>query len=182
MIYNFPTVTAGQNLNSDMLIELGEHPNIVGTKLSCGDIGKLQRLTSKFLSSEFATFPGKSEVFLQGLTSGGAGIIGALVNVAPKTHSHLFDMYHRELAGDERDIQRLQQLLSEADWQLGQLGSIGGIKALVSRKFGYGNSIVRRPLTSLGEQQFASSKKDKLEALLAVEDSLPDLGIPSTSA
>ena len=86
MIYNFPTVTAGLDLDSDTITTLAAHPNIVGTKLSCGNIGKLQRLTSALSPEGFATFPGKSDVFLQGLISGSAGVIGALPNVAPKAH------------------------------------------------------------------------------------------------
>ena len=37
MIYNFPTVTAGIDLDSDVIGALAAHPNIVGTKLSCGN-------------------------------------------------------------------------------------------------------------------------------------------------
>lgn len=169
MIYNFPTVTAGQNLNSDILIELGQHPNIVGTKLSCGDIGKLQRLTTLFPSSEFATFPGKSDVYLQGLTSGGAGIIGASVNLAPKVHARLFKLFTKPEKGEEGKMQDIQRLLSDADWQLGKLGSIAGIKAVVSKRYGYGNSIVRRPLPSLGANL---ENVDKIDKLLEIEDSL----------
>ena len=37
MVYNFPTVTAGIDLDSDIILTLSDHPNIVGTKLSCGN-------------------------------------------------------------------------------------------------------------------------------------------------
>lgn len=40
MIYNFPVVTAGIDLDSDVINTLAQHPNIVGTKLSCGQIGR----------------------------------------------------------------------------------------------------------------------------------------------
>lgn len=36
MLYNFPLVANGVNLDSDTIIELAQHPNIVGTKLTCG--------------------------------------------------------------------------------------------------------------------------------------------------
>jgi len=36
LIYNFPAVSNGINIDSDMLIELAEHPNIVGCKLTDG--------------------------------------------------------------------------------------------------------------------------------------------------
>lgn len=171
MIYNFPTVTAGINLNSDIIAELAQHPNIVGTKLSCGDIGKLQRLTTAYPTG-FATFPGKSDVFLQGLTSGGAGIIGALVNVAPKVHSRLFKLYTNKEQGADGEMQAIQSLLSDADWQLGKLGSIGGIKAIVSQRYRYGSCTVRRPLPTLDVKL---ENVDKLYELLDIEDKLKDV-------
>lgn len=36
MLYNFPLVANGINLDSDTMIELSKHRNIVGTKLTCG--------------------------------------------------------------------------------------------------------------------------------------------------
>jgi 4-hydroxy-2-oxoglutarate aldolase len=49
MIYNFPTVTAGQDLDSDIIATLAEHPNIVGTKLSCGTLANCNELLLAFL-------------------------------------------------------------------------------------------------------------------------------------
>lgn len=167
MIYNFPVVTAGQDLDSDLIATLGAHPNIVGTKLSCGNIGKLQRLTSSLSPTKFATFPGKSDVFLQGLYSGSAGVIGALPNVAPKAHVHLLKLYQE---GKYPDAAKLQALLSHADWQLGKVGSIAGIKAVVSKHFGYGQRYVRGPLGPV--EDINAFAVDKLEELIALEKSL----------
>ncbi|KIK62625.1 hypothetical protein GYMLUDRAFT_42077, partial [Collybiopsis luxurians FD-317 M1] len=62
---NFPTVTAGIDLDSDVVFALATHPNIVSTRLSCGNIGKTQRVSAEFgYQSIFATFAGKSDVFL----------------------------------------------------------------------------------------------------------------------
>ena len=164
MIYNFPTVTAGIDLDSDTIAILAAHPNIVGTKLSCGNIGKLTRLTSSVPSSEFATFPGKSDVFLQGLISGSAGIIGALPNVAPKAHMSVYRGYKD---GNLKEAAEMQSLLSHADWQLGKIGSIAGIKAIVAKHFGYGETHVRGPLSAV--ESLEGFATDKLEALIAIE-------------
>ncbi|KAM5544520.1 hypothetical protein V8D89_001418 [Ganoderma adspersum] len=169
MIYNFPTVTAGLNLDSDIIGALGEHPNIVGTKLSCADVGKLHRLTSTLPAAKFATFPGSSAVFLQGLVSGSAGIIGALPNVAPKAHAELYRLYKE---GKLVEAEKLQALLGHADWELQKLGSIAGIKAVVSKHFGYGNLNVRGPLTPRDLEAAGSSATVKLEELIAVEKAL----------
>ncbi|KAI8982729.1 dihydrodipicolinate synthetase [Trametes punicea] len=169
MIYNFPTVTAGLNLDSDIIGELGQHPNIVGTKLSCADVGKLHRLTSTLPASKFATFPGSSAVFLQGLVSGSAGIIGALVNIAPKAHVELYRLWK---AGELQEAEKLQALLGHADWELQKLGSITGIKAMVAKHFGYGNPDVRGPLTPRDLDAVDPSAIAKLEELIALEKSL----------
>ncbi|KAL7279319.1 hypothetical protein ACG7TL_007160 [Trametes sanguinea] len=169
MIYNFPTVTAGLNLDSDIIGELGQHPNIVGTKLSCADVGKLHRLTSTLPAAKFATFPGSSAVFLQGLVSGSAGVIGALPNVAPKAHAELYRLFK---AGKLQEAEKLQALLGHADWELQKLGSIAGIKAVVSKHFGYGNTNVRGPLMPRDLDAVGAAATAKLEELIALEKSL----------
>ena len=166
MIYNFPTVTAGLNLDSDIIAELGTHPNIVGTKLSCADVGKLNRLASALPASEFAAFPGSSSVFLQGLVVGSAGIIGALPNVAPKAHMEVYRLYK---AGKIEEAAKIQAMLGHADWELGKMGSIGGIKAIVSKHFGYGSTVVRAPLSAAA---ITPTSVAKLEELIAFEKSL----------
>ena len=169
MIYNFPVVTAGLNLDSDIIAELGTHPNIVGTKLSCADVGKLNRLTSTLPASKFATFPGSSSVFLQGLVVGSAGIIGALPNVAPKAHAELYKLWKE---GKMAEAQKLQSLLAHADWELQKLGSIAGIKAIVSRHFGYGSVNVRGPRTPRDLDAAGPAASTKLEELIVLEKSL----------
>ena len=153
MIYNFPTVTAGQNLNSDIIGELAQHPNIVGAKLSCGDVGKLTRLASKYGTGtpgaqqygEFATFPGKSDVLLPGLLMKSHGLIGALVNVAPKAHVKLYQLFEE---GKLAEAVKLQQLLSNGDASISGIGGIGGVKIAIAENFGYGTGTARGPLTN----------------------------------
>ena len=36
MVYNFPLVANGINIDSETMLELAKHPNIVGCKLTCG--------------------------------------------------------------------------------------------------------------------------------------------------
>ncbi|KAF8807074.1 dihydrodipicolinate synthetase [Phlegmacium glaucopus] len=143
MIYNFPTVTAGQDLDSDIIAALAEHPNIVGTKLSCGNIGKLQRLTSRFSSSEFAVFAGRTDTYLHGLLAGSAGTIAALVNLLPKLHRRLYELYQK---GHIEEAMALQARLGHGDWAASKIGGIAGIKAIISKNFGYGEPYVRGPL------------------------------------
>lgn len=145
MVYNFPGVTAGLDLDSDIILTLAQHPNIVGTKLSCGNIGKIQRVASSLPASEFATFPGRTDAFAHALNAGGAGAMTALVNLAPKTHAHLHRMW---LDGKYQEAMALQAKLGHAEWAVSKVGGIGGIKAIIAKEFGYGKAYVRGPLKS----------------------------------
>jgi len=170
MIYNFPVVTAGQDLNSDVIALLAEHPNIVGTKLSCGNMGKLHRLTTRFPPSEFAVFAGRTDVFLQGLLSGSAGAIAALVNVLPRLHGQLYKLYQE---GKIDEAMKLQGKLCHGDWASGRIGGIAGIKAIISANFGYGQKFVRGPLTAIDPESLPTSKYHGiLEVLIAMEKAL----------
>ncbi|KAH0833108.1 hypothetical protein J3R83DRAFT_12101 [Lanmaoa asiatica] len=169
LIYNFPTVTAGLNLESDTIQELSNHPNIVGTKLSCASIGKLHRLTSAKPSSEFATFAGVSEILLQGLLSGSAGAIAALPNIVPKLHTKLYQLYQD---GNIKEAMELQGLLGQGDFATKEIGGISGIKALVANHWGYGKPFVRGPLRAATAQQLSGPYFDKLEELIAKEMAL----------
>jgi 4-hydroxy-2-oxoglutarate aldolase len=143
MVYNFPTVTAGLDLDSDVLAALAAHPNIVGVKLSCGNVGKLHRLASSFPPSSFAVFPGTAAVLLPGLLCGGAGGIMALPNVVPRVHVRLLRLWEE---GKMQEATALQAKLAHADWAVGKIGGVGGIKAIVAREWGYGAPWVRSPL------------------------------------
>lgn len=187
MIYNFPSVTAGIDLDSDILVALSRHPNIVGCKLSCGNVGKLIRIaryTDDHPQHAFAAFIGKSEVFLPSIEAGGAGLIGALVNVVPRMHVHVWKnwkTYSSGIPSEETDddvggfggprfdAMVTQQLLSCADWQSQKLGGIGGIKAIVHDAFGYGSRRVRLPLVPVSDERFSASRNKDTELRVAID-------------
>ena len=170
MIYNFPVVTAGQDLDSDTISTLAEHPNIVGVKLSCGNIGKLHRLATRFPTSEFAVFAGRSDVFLQGLLSNSGCVIGALVNIFPKLHRRLYTLFEE---GKISDAFKLEEKFCHADWATGRIGGIGGIKTIVSENFGYGRMFVRNPLKPVDPATLKGNKYHAdLVELIALEKSM----------
>ena len=169
MVYNFPTVTAGQDLDSDIIIALAAHPNIVGTKLSCGNIGKLHRITSTVPSSQFATLAGVSEVLLQGLLSGSSGAIAALPNIVPKLHMKMYALYKE---GKIDEAMAIQAKLGHGDFATGKLGGIGALKLFVAKHFGYGNGKVRSPLLEANAENLSGPHFDKMEELIAMEKAL----------
>ena len=144
LIYNFPGVTSGIDISSDSVIRLAKkHPGkIVGVKLTCGNVGKLQRIGSALPVNTFSAFGGKSDFFLPALVAGSNGVIAALANVVPKTHVRLLQLYQD---GDLKAAIELQSKLSHADWALSKVG-VAGVKAIVSHFFSYGSGRGRKPL------------------------------------
>ena len=94
VIYNFPGVTNGIDIDSDMMATLHKkHKNIVGVKLTCASVSKITRLAAEFDKSEFAVFGGQSDFLLAGMAVGSAGAISGFGNVAPKTIRRIYDLY-----------------------------------------------------------------------------------------
>lgn len=94
IIYNFPAVCNGLDLDSEVMTTLAQkHPNIVGVKLTCGSVGKITRLAATFPPSRFAVFGGQSDFLIGGLAAGSAGCIAAFGNVFPKTIVKIFNLW-----------------------------------------------------------------------------------------
>lgn len=84
VIYNFPGVVAGLDVNSEMLDILGKHPNIVAVKLTCGGIAKVARISASFKKTEFVALAGQSDWLIPALSVGGVGTITGVANLYPK--------------------------------------------------------------------------------------------------
>lgn len=113
VIYNFPGVCNGVDVDSDVMVELrGRCENIVGTKLTCAQVGKITRLSSTFPASSFATFGGQSDFLIGGLASGSAGCIAAFANVFPRTISHIYRLWKQ---GNTDEALRLHQIAAVAE-------------------------------------------------------------------
>lgn len=113
VVYNFPAVTSGIDLDSDQLSTLAEHPNIVAVKLTCGNVGKLTRLTSKFTHSQFGIYGGSSDFLLPTLCAGGSGCVTGLGNVFPGSTSLLYNLW-AEQRFEEAKV--LQDAVANAEW------------------------------------------------------------------
>ena len=90
LIYNFPRVT-GYDMPVEMLVELADHPNIVGMKESCGEVEKVRRIVegtrgiqrSATVTETFeAVTPRMLAAATQGVVSEIHGQGGELVQVA----------------------------------------------------------------------------------------------------
>ncbi|RPA88262.1 dihydrodipicolinate synthetase family protein [Ascobolus immersus RN42] len=139
-IYNFPAAVNGFDLNSDDILRLSEHPNIVGCKLTCGNTGKLCRVAASARPG-FFTMGGSADFALQTLIVCGQGVIAGLANIAPRACSEIQNLFNK---GRLMEAQKLQAIVARGDWAAIQSGAVG-TKAALNAYYGYGG-VCRKPL------------------------------------
>ncbi|TID24430.1 hypothetical protein E6O75_ATG02795 [Venturia nashicola] len=173
IIYNYPGAVAGIDIDSDLLIRLAKHPNIVGTKFTCGNTGKLTRValatnavTTKGEGSGYMAFGGMADFTAQTAASGGSGIIAGGANVLPKTCVKVWNLWAE---GKYEEALALQKVLSKGDWVLTKT-AIPGTKSGIQSYYGYGG-YPRRPLKRLSEEKVAFVKEG-IREVMDVEKSL----------
>lgn len=169
VIYNFPAVAGGIDLDSDLITDIATSTtNVVGVKLSCGNVGKLQRISASTSAEKFAPLAGKADILLPSLLAGSSGAIAALANVVPKVHVHILQLY---AAGNFSRAQEIQKYLSLTDWALAKHG-ISGVKTVCQKWFGYGTSMVRSPLPITDASALSKELELNLQWLIQLESSL----------
>ncbi|KAI1340977.1 aldolase [Xylariaceae sp. FL0016] len=172
-LYNYPGAVSGIDMDSDLIIRLAAHPNIVGTKFTCGNTGKLTRValatdakTPSAPGSGYMAFGGMCDFTVQTLVSGGSGIIAGGANVMPKVCVRVWNLY---VEGKTDEAVALQKVLSRGDWYLTK-AAIAGTKQAIQSYFGYGG-FPRRPLKRL-DQAKISAIAEGIREVMEVEKSL----------
>jgi L-threo-3-deoxy-hexylosonate aldolase len=175
VVYNYPGAVAGVDLDSDLLVRLARHPNIVATKFTCGNIGKLARVAGEVgpERGEYRCFSGVADAITPALTvKGHGGIVGA-ANVFPRA---CVEMYRLFVQGRLEEAAAAQQRLARADWALTKR-AIPGFKAILRKYHGYGGA-PRPPVLPLSteeeEKLFA-----EIQGMMEVEEKLENFGTPS---
>lgn len=173
LIYNFPPAASGIDLSSDAIIELAQHPNIVGCKLTCGNTGKLNRIVSATRAatpsepgSGFMCMGGSADFTLQTMLGGGSGVIGGFANIAPKACVRLVQLIE---AGNLKEARKLQAVIARGDWAAIQ-GGVVGTKSALQSHFGYGG-YARRPLPRPGKEE-AARWREAFDEVVKLERSL----------
>lgn len=173
ILYNYPGAVSGIDMDSDLLIKLAQHPNIIGTKFTCGNTGKLTRVAlavdAKTPASEgsgYMAFGGMCDFTVQTLASGGSGIIAGGANVMPKVCARVWNLYAE---GKTEEAIALQKVLSRGDWFLTK-AAIAGTKQAIQSYFGYGG-YPRRPLKRLDKAK-VEFIADGIKEVMQVEKSL----------
>ena len=177
ILYNYPGAVAGIDMDSDFIIRISQHPNIVGTKFTCGNTGKLTRValaldasTPSSKGSGYMAFGGMADFTLQTGISGGSGIIAGGANVIPKTCVRVWTLWAE---GKVEEAMSLQKILSKGDWVLTK-AAIPGTKAAIELEYGYGG-FPRSPLRRLSKDE-VRKVGEGIREVMKVEKSLPDFG------
>lgn len=165
LIYNYPGACAGLDLNSDSILALAAHPNIIGVKLTCGNTGKLARIVGS-AAPPFLTLGGSADFLLQTLVVGGHGTIAGTANIAPRTCVRLLRLVQD---GKLEEAKKLQGLLARGDWPAIQ-GGFPAVKAALQLYHGYGGT-PRKPCV-LPEKAELAALKTAFAELVDFERSL----------
>ena len=178
IIYNYPGAVSGIDLNSELLIRLGRHPNIVGTKFTCGNVGKLARVASATSSfseiyrkdrSNYFTFAGIADFITPSLVVGSSGAIVGAANVFPRACVQVYQLF---VEGREEEAMQAQAKLAMADWSLTKR-AIPGFKAILQHFHGYGGK-PRQPMECLSTDA-SRELIDEISWMMEVEKNLPDI-------
>ncbi|RPB16302.1 aldolase [Morchella conica CCBAS932] len=161
MIYHYPGVSNNVKILPSTFRALAAHPNIVGGKLSHGDISVHAQiaLDPTIDTDHFHLFTGLGQQLFPVLQVGCFGAIDGLAGIFPKSVVALYNLVTAEGPLDMERLQKiraLQYMVSSAEELIVSWGTVG-IKEAVSRVLGFGDvDGGRLPLAKgMGEGEWA---------------------------
>ncbi|KAJ9225468.1 hypothetical protein DTO169C6_2201 [Paecilomyces variotii] len=183
VIYNFPGVTNGVDIDSDTITAIvrdsaSTNPsgisNVVGVKLTCASVGKITRLSATFPPEQFSIFGGQSDFLLGGLSIGSAGCIAAFANVFPKTISHIYSLYKQGKTAEALDLHR-KAALAESPCKSGIASTKYAVAVFSAKEAGIEDAAEKlKPRTPYEEAPEAAKKvvREVMAELGTIEKSL----------
>jgi 4-hydroxy-2-oxoglutarate aldolase len=141
MIYNVPQAT-GIDISADAVIQLSEHPNIVGLKESSGNIEKLMKMVRE-AKPGFQVLGGSAPTLWPSLMVGAVGAVLAFANAAPYSTIALWEAFRTREYEAARDW---QDRISRAAVLVTSRYGIPGLKYAMDLN-GYYGGPPRLPLT-----------------------------------
>ncbi|KAI5927722.1 hypothetical protein F4810DRAFT_278938 [Camillea tinctor] len=129
LIYNYPGVSNGLMVTPETYEKLAQHPNIVGCKMSHGNVSyHVQVSTSpKIDSTKFRVFSGFGQQLGPIVVFNAAGVIDGLAAIYPSTVVRLFDVVNKRPLDEEaiKEARVLQHRVSSAEEFIGRWGVLG---------------------------------------------------------
>lgn len=119
ILYNYPGAVADIDIDSDFIIRISQHTNIIGTKYTLGNTGKLTRMalalnaiTPRAHRSSYIAFGGMADFTFRTGISGESGIIAGGADVIPRTCVKVWGLW---AGGNIEDAMELQEAFSKGD-------------------------------------------------------------------
>ncbi|KAK9465241.1 hypothetical protein V1512DRAFT_52751 [Lipomyces arxii] len=174
MVYYYPGVSNNIYIAPKTFEILSAHPNIVGTKLSHGNISHHILLAQNpvIKANNFHVFTGLGQQLLPILNIGAHGAIDALSGIFPKSVVYLFNL---SLTGKISEAQKVQYTVSAAEEVVADLGTVG-VKEGVARILGWGDKDgARLPLMGGldgGDVTWTTKYQDAFEDIAKLEATL----------
>jgi 4-hydroxy-tetrahydrodipicolinate synthase len=106
IVYNIPPRT-GKNIETDTMIRLAQHPNIVGVKEASGSIMQMMQVIER-APEDFSVLSGDDAITLPLTAAGGMGLISVSSNLFPGL---MKDFVHAGLDGDLGKMRELNYRL-----------------------------------------------------------------------
>jgi 4-hydroxy-2-oxoglutarate aldolase len=146
-IYNMPGNT-GIDLSAETILEIAQHPNVIGVKDSSGNVVKMGVVIAG-APTHFKVYAGSASFLYPGVALGAVGGVMALANIAPDLCAQLYDLSSGGQHQAARDLQLKLIPLNTA------VTSGFGIPALKQGLdwIGYYGGPVRSPLGPLNDAQ-----------------------------
>ncbi len=159
IIYNMPPST-GIDLDAPTIIQLAQHPNIIGIKDSSGNVLKYGDVV-RAVRPEFSVFAGSGGYLYPALCVGAKGCVAAVANVAPRECVALYNAFrdgrHVEARTRQLKLIPLNQAVT-ARW------SVPGLKAALDLLDGFYGGPPRLPLRPLPDADRQTLKEIMREA------------------
>ncbi|VEU22879.1 DEKNAAC103964 [Brettanomyces naardenensis] len=135
LIYVYPGVSNGLVVEPTTVEELSSHPNIVGCKLSYGDVSHHTLIASspRVKINNFNVFTGLGQILLPVLMVGGKGTVDALAGAFPRLYVKIFDLFQEH---KYEEAARLQYIACRGEELVVRFGVVGIKKAIHSQGFG----------------------------------------------
>ena len=143
LIYNMPANT-GIDLETELIVKLSKHQNIIGLKDSGANLVKMGEILSK-VRGDFTVLSGTAGLLLPALSIGASGGILALANIAPQHCIDIFNYFNDSFLDKATALQ--QQIIGINKFVTRQYG-VPALK-LAMDQLGLFGGLPRKPLMPL---------------------------------
>jgi 4-hydroxy-2-oxoglutarate aldolase len=157
LLYNMPANTS-VDLSAETVVELSQHPNIVGIKDSSGNIVKLGEII-RAASPDFNVLAGSASFLYPALSLGAVGGIMALANIAPEQCYRIYQYTQNE---QHEEARQLQLKMIPVNISVTAQFGVPGLK-LALDWLGYYGGPPRSPLAPLDKAQQATLRTTLIE-------------------